>query len=1026
MPYVKHNYQSGDILTAQSLNEMDEQIFDLTEEIGVLEPAATPQDAGKFLKAKTVYNGKVVEYEFGSASGGGGGGGTSDYDELDNRPSLNGIILTGNKTTSNVGIHDIPSGGTAGQVLSKASGTDYDVEWTDQSGGAEIDDTAGDGDTDKVWSADKLVSELSEKYEKPSGGIPATDIASGVIPDVSGFYTKPSGGIPATDIASGVIPDPEDLIDDTAGDGDTDKVWSADKTVEEIENAVDGYVKISTTQPTEPSNKLWIEEDAEENYSVPSYAEFAALEAVVDTLNDGGLDLKDSVIQQEIDDWLDGHPEATTTVQDGAITRAKLDSNLQGIVDDVGDLNSALDSISIFRFEDAVQKKLIDTSGNVSNNNSYAYKYIPYIGGTIEIAGTTGSGIINYFDSSDAFIQSSGWKNLTGYIVDETAVPAGTTKLSVSFSLSDINTIIVYENKLSKIGDLERELNTVNVRFEKIAIFTVEDAVQKKYINREGEEKTDNSYAYKFFPYTAGAIEITGATGNGIINYYNSSDTLLQSTSWVSLVNKFIDAESIPSGTTKIAISFPISNISTLVIYSNKLTKANEAIARVDKTDSRLDHVAAFTCDGAIIGKYISSSGTIDNNSSMAYVYIPYYAGDIKIIGATDTGIISYWNADKTTQLGNTGWTTKLNTTIIEPFIPTGTKYIGLSFHKDDVSSILVYSGLFAKIGRPDNIHEVIALDNSRHIPRETIAPLTILHFSDLHKDTSALTRITHEASKFGTSIDDMICTGDIVSNTYEQIASWWNPNVMTCIGNHDTASYTQGVGYDWTALSMANRSAYYIEPFESGWGITHTAGTSYYYKDYTDQNVRLIVMDAMLYNDNGTDATDQTTWLSGLLASAITSDLHVLIAIHAPHGGATAKECSFSRYEQTAMQSSDDCNTPQSVIDAVSSAISNGLHFIGYLIGHTHQDNIWDAESDGKQLMYCITCACVVQKPQWIKSDQHRSDIEDAYNLVTIDTANTLVKIVRCGGANMDDHMRTRKAICFNYSTGEIVGEVL
>ena len=62
----------------------------------------------------------------------------------------------------------------------------------------------------------------------------------------------------------------------------------------------------------------------------------------------------------------------------------------------------------------------------------------------------------------------------------------------------------------------------------------------------------------------------------------------------------------------------------------------------------------------------------------------------------------------------------------------------------------------------------------------------------------------------------------------------------------------------------------------------------------------------------------------------------------------------------------------------------------------------------------------------QWINSDQNRSITEDAYNLVTIDTANTLVKIVRGGGADIDDHMRTRKAICFNYSTGEKVGEVL
>lgn len=54
-----------------------------------------------------------------------------------------------------------------------------------------IDDNAGSGDTDKVWSADKsysensaLLSAISSKYEKPQTGIPASDLASGVIPSV--------------------------------------------------------------------------------------------------------------------------------------------------------------------------------------------------------------------------------------------------------------------------------------------------------------------------------------------------------------------------------------------------------------------------------------------------------------------------------------------------------------------------------------------------------------------------------------------------------------------------------------------------------------------------------------------------------------------------------------------------------------------------------------------------------------------------------------------------------------------------
>lgn len=50
----------------------------------------------------------------------------------------------------------------------------------------------------------------------------------------------------------------------------------------------------------------------------------------------------DAQVESAVSDWLDDHPEATTTVQDGSITKAKLDENLQGTVDDVSDLKSAV------------------------------------------------------------------------------------------------------------------------------------------------------------------------------------------------------------------------------------------------------------------------------------------------------------------------------------------------------------------------------------------------------------------------------------------------------------------------------------------------------------------------------------------------------------------------------------------------------------------------------------------------------------------------------------------------------------
>ena len=54
-----------------------------------------------------------------------------------------------------------------------------------------------------------------------------------------------------------------------------------------------------------------------------------------------------AVIEGAVSDWLDDHPEATTTVEDGAISYAKLDSSLQGSIDDVGDLKTEVTNLGL-------------------------------------------------------------------------------------------------------------------------------------------------------------------------------------------------------------------------------------------------------------------------------------------------------------------------------------------------------------------------------------------------------------------------------------------------------------------------------------------------------------------------------------------------------------------------------------------------------------------------------------------------------------------------------------------------------
>ena len=338
------------------------------------------------------------------------------------------------------------------------------------------------------------------------------------------------------------------------------------------------------------------------------------------------------------------------------------------------------------------------------------------------------------------------------------------------------------------------------------------------------------------------------------------------------------------------------------------------------------------------------------------------------------------------------------------------------SFH----FTLAVAEGLAEKVNNLGNAETNRLALAAQHIPGSNDGALTLLHFSDIHADTVALARIMADAAKIS-GITDMICTGDMSANVGGAIDTWWPETVLTAVGNHDTATW-DGAAYDWTAVSVADRISYYIAPFEDNWGITRPSGKSYYYKDYA-QGIRLIVMDVMLYTDGGADATAQTTWLSGLLSDAITNDLHVLIAIHAPHVS-SAVDCNFSKYGQGVWSGDASCNTPQSVIDAVASAITGGLHFIGYLCGHTHQDNVWDAAGDGTQLMYGITCAATTSRAQWVNSDQDRTGEQDAFNLITIDPARTLIKIIRGGGANVDDHLRNRKNLCIDYSTNTIISE--
>lgn len=106
-----------------------------------------------------------------------------------------------------------------------------------------------------------------------------------------------------------------------------------------------------------------------------------------------------SAIQSSVEGWLDDHPEATTTVQDGSITKAKLDSSLQQTVDDVGDLKSIVDNTTeIIYGTNLADPSLMEEDTGISGYS--VTDYIPVSKGDVVYSTRVSSG--TYYGLNDS------------------------------------------------------------------------------------------------------------------------------------------------------------------------------------------------------------------------------------------------------------------------------------------------------------------------------------------------------------------------------------------------------------------------------------------------------------------------------------------------------------------------------------------------------------------------------------------------------------------------------------------------
>ncbi|MDO4502617.1 MAG: metallophosphoesterase [Coriobacteriia bacterium] len=307
--------------------------------------------------------------------------------------------------------------------------------------------------------------------------------------------------------------------------------------------------------------------------------------------------------------------------------------------------------------------------------------------------------------------------------------------------------------------------------------------------------------------------------------------------------------------------------------------------------------------------------------------------------------------------------------------------------------------------------------------------PLTLLHFSDIHGDQENLERIEAFRRTWARHLDDTLCTGDLCYQNFADGLDFWrvtDGTILTCVGNHDAIDPSEyprpypGYQPDWQHLvDSRDVAAALMDPFAPKWGpnARHQPGTTFYYKDYPEQRIRLVVIDHTLHEERAVQ--EQADWLSATLKDAGEKELAVVAATHAACLENEPVECTFT--STTRLQVANESYYTRSIyLERVQEFMDAGGHFTCWLCGHEHVDFILRSTRFPHQLFVVVPSAW--PNPRWADGARKRGHkSQDCFNLTTIDTSAHVVKIVRVG-ADRDCLLRHKGVLVLDYQTGQVI----
>lgn len=291
---------------------------------------------------------------------------------------------------------------------------------------------------------------------------------------------------------------------------------------------------------------------------------------------------------------------------------------------------------------------------------------------------------------------------------------------------------------------------------------------------------------------------------------------------------------------------------------------------------------------------------------------------------------------------------------------------------------------------------------------------LQFIHFSDIHSDINAWSRIVHYMREYADYIKFAVMTGDYCAGAHDTWTDLYayadNGKMYNCVGNHDFIT-------DATTQTTAAAEDTYNKLFATSgmWGVNFPTGSNlmYYYKDFAECGIRLIVLDQFYWDDA------EATWLQNTLANAKSNNLSVITASHWQSGTfENMLDCSFNTFDDyTPHGQFSTINTPFEPI--ITNFVASGGTHIVHLSGHWHHD--MTGYTTNGILNTVVECATRHGEPWKNTVRVPGTRTADCFNVVGVDVTNRLLKIIRIGN-NTDGYLQPKNVLCINYEAKTVV----